>query len=60
LTPHRTLLHKGHLVGRRIRVTTDAPRPVELDGETVTATPLDITVERNALLIITGPDFDDT
>jgi len=60
LTPHRTLVHKGHLVGRHIRVTTNPPRPVELDGETVTATPLDINVERNALLIITGPDFDDT
>lgn len=60
LTPHRTLLRKGHLVGRHIQVTTDTPRPVELDGENVAATPLDITVERNALLIITGPEFDDT
>jgi YegS/Rv2252/BmrU family lipid kinase len=60
LTPHRTLVHKGHLVGQHIQVRTDSPRPVELDGETVAATPLDITVARNALLIVTGPEFDDT
>jgi YegS/Rv2252/BmrU family lipid kinase len=60
VTPHRTLVRKGHLVGRRILVGTDPPRPVELDGENVSATPLDITVARNALLIMAGPDFDDT
>ena len=60
LTPHRTLVRKGYLVGRHIQVTTDPGRPVELDGETVAATPLDVTVARNALLIITRPGFDDT
>ena len=60
VTPHRTLVHKGHLVGRRILVRTEPPRPVELDGENVSATPLDITVARNALLIMAGPEFHDT
>lgn len=60
LTPHRTLLHKGHLVGRHVRVVTDSAMPVELDGETATATPLEITVDRNALLIIVPPTFHDT
>ena len=60
LTPHRTLLHKGHLVGRRMHVRTEPPLPVELDGETVTATPLDLRVDRNALLIIVPPGFHDS
>ena len=60
LTPHRTLVHKGHLVGRQIRVVTDPRLPVELDGETVTATPLDVTVDRNALLMMVPDSFADT
>lgn len=60
LTPHRTLAHKGHLIGRHVRVMTDPPRPVELDGQTVTSTPLDLTVRRNALLVVVPSDFSDT
>lgn len=57
LTPHWTLRRKGHLVGERIRVETDPPQPVELDGETVARTPVDISVAPHALLILAPPGF---
>lgn len=59
VTPHRTVVHKGHIAGRHVRVVTDPPMPVELDGETVATTPLDITVDRNALLVVVPHSFRD-
>lgn len=52
LTPHWTLRRKGHLVGEHIRVETDPPQLVELDGETVSRTPLEVSVARGALHIL--------
>ncbi len=60
LTPHRTLLHRAYLVGLPDPGRTDPPLPVELDGETVATTPLNITVDRNALLIVVPDTFCDT
>ena len=41
-----------HLLTRRVRVHTDAPRPFNLDGELALATPVDFRVERNALRVV--------
>ncbi|GGR39513.1 YegS/Rv2252/BmrU family lipid kinase [Nocardioides luteus] len=38
-----------HTTTRAVRVTTDEPMPVNLDGELLTETPTDFTVESNAL-----------
>ena len=59
LTPHRPLLRKGYFTGVRVTVETDPPLPVELDGETVASTPLQIDVVRNELLVLVPQDFPD-
>ena len=55
------LLRSGHLVEhervhhvttRRVRVVTDRPQPVNLDGEIVAATPATFEVQRNALHVM--------
>jgi diacylglycerol kinase (ATP) len=60
LTPHWTIARKGHLVGERMEVVTDPPQPAEIDGETVGYTPLELSVVRNALLIMVPAGFHDT
>lgn len=40
-----------HLTTRRVRVVTDEPLPVNLDGEIAAATPAEFSVERNALRV---------
>lgn len=41
-----------HFTSRSVRVVTDQPMPVNLDGEIATTTPTDFTVERNAVHVI--------
>jgi YegS/Rv2252/BmrU family lipid kinase len=60
LTPNRTLARKGAISGRRVRIVTDPPQQVELDGETCGETPIELSVVRNALLIMVPPDFVDS
>lgn len=46
--------HRGvhHLTTRRVRLVTEPPVPVNLDGEIATATPADFTIERNAVHVV--------
>jgi diacylglycerol kinase (ATP) len=60
LTPNRTLARKGHLTGAKIRVVTDPPQPVEIDGETSGTTPIELHVARNALLVMVPASFHDS
>lgn len=41
-----------HLTSRHVRLVTDPPLPVNLDGEIATATPADFTVQRNAVHVV--------
>ncbi|WP_045729430.1 lipid kinase [Pseudarthrobacter chlorophenolicus] len=41
-----------HLTTQRVRLVTDPPMPVNLDGEIATVTPADFTVERNAVHVV--------
>jgi diacylglycerol kinase (ATP) len=41
-----------HLTSRRVRLTTDAPRPLNLDGELALSTPVELSVDRNALHVV--------
>lgn len=41
-----------HLTTRQVRVITEPPLPVNLDGEIATATPTDFTVQRNAVHVV--------
>ena len=43
----------------RVRVTTDPPLPVELNGELAGMTPVEISVEDEALKIMVPQSFDD-
>ncbi|TNB70486.1 lipid kinase [Arthrobacter sp. BB-1] len=46
--------HRGvyHLTSRRVRLVTEPPVPVNLDGEIATVTPADFTIERNAVHVV--------
>ncbi|MEY9775573.1 lipid kinase [Arthrobacter sp. MW3 TE3886] len=41
-----------HLTTRRVRLVTDQPLPVNLDGEIATTTPADFTIQRNAVHVL--------
>jgi YegS/Rv2252/BmrU family lipid kinase len=41
-----------HLTSRHVRVVTEPPLPVNLDGEIATATPTDFTIQRNAVHVV--------
>ena len=41
-----------HLTSRSVRVVTEPPMPVNLDGEIATATPADFTIQRNAVHVV--------
>jgi len=41
-----------HLTSRRLRLVTEQPLPVNLDGEIATTTPTDFTVQRNAVHVV--------
>jgi diacylglycerol kinase family enzyme len=41
-----------HLTTQRVRLVTDPPLPVNLDGEIATATPADFTIDRNAVHLV--------
>lgn len=41
-----------HLTTQRVRLVTEPPMPVNLDGEIATVTPADFTVDRNAVHIV--------
>ena len=41
-----------HLTCRRVRMVTEQPLPVNLDGEIATTTPTDFTVQRNAVHVV--------
>lgn len=41
-----------HLTTRHVRLMTQPPLPVNLDGEIATATPTDFTIERNAVHVV--------
>lgn len=44
-----------HLTTRRLRLATDEPRPLNLDGELALATPVELSVDRNAVHVLVGP-----
>ncbi|TLM74529.1 lipid kinase [Pseudarthrobacter sp. NamB4] len=41
-----------HLTCQRVRLVTEPPMPVNLDGEIATATPADFTIDRNAVHVV--------
>lgn len=41
-----------HLTSQRVRLLTDPPMPVNLDGEIATATPTDFSIDRNAVHVV--------
>jgi diacylglycerol kinase (ATP) len=41
-----------HLTSRQVRLITEPPLPVNLDGEIATVTPTDFTVQRNAVHVV--------
>ena len=41
-----------HLTSRRVRLVTEQPLPVNLDGEIATTTPTDFAVQRNAVHVV--------
>ncbi|MDQ4046921.1 MAG: lipid kinase [Actinomycetota bacterium] len=41
-----------HLTSRRVRLVTDPPLPMNLDGEIATATPTSFTIQRNAVHVV--------
>jgi diacylglycerol kinase (ATP) len=41
-----------HLTSRHVRLVTEPPLPVNLDGEIATTTPADFTVQRNAVHVV--------
>lgn len=41
-----------HLTSRSVRVVTEPPMPVNLDGEIATTTPADFTIQRNAVHVV--------
>jgi diacylglycerol kinase family enzyme len=41
-----------HVTTRHVRLVTDAPRALNLDGEVAAATPVDLSVDRNALHVL--------
>ncbi len=41
-----------HFTSRRVRLVTEQPLPVNLDGEIATTTPTDFTVQRNAVHVV--------
>ncbi|HEU4667925.1 MAG TPA: lipid kinase [Arthrobacter sp.] len=41
-----------HLTTRRVRLATEPPVPVNLDGEIATVTPTDFTIDRNAVHVV--------
>ena len=41
-----------HLTTRSVRLVTDQPLPVNLDGEIATTTPTDFTIQRNAVQVL--------
>lgn len=41
-----------HVTSRRVRLVTEPPLPVNLDGEIATTTPTDFTVQRNAVHVV--------
>lgn len=41
-----------HATTQRVRLVTDPPMPVNLDGEIATVTPADFTIERNAVHVV--------
>jgi diacylglycerol kinase (ATP) len=41
-----------HLTSRRVRLVTEPPLPVNLDGEIATCTPTDFTIQRNAVHVV--------
>lgn len=45
-----------HLTTQRVRLVTEPPLPVNLDGEIATATPADFAVERNAVHVVVPRD----
>ena len=47
---HHDRVH--HVVTRAVAITTDAPMPINLDGEISGTTPLTFTVERNAVHVV--------
>ena len=41
-----------HLTCQRVRLVTEPPMPVNLDGEIATTTPADFTIDRNAVHVV--------
>lgn len=41
-----------HLTSRQVRLVTEPPMPVNLDGEIATATPAEFTIDRNAVHVV--------
>jgi YegS/Rv2252/BmrU family lipid kinase len=50
--------HVVHVRTRAVRVVTDDPMPVNIDGEIVTTTPQTFGIHRNALLVVVPPGTD--
>lgn len=55
----RTLREGEFLLTNRARITTEPPQDVELDGEVRARTPIDVTIDRNALRVVVPAGFVD-
>ena len=60
LTARQPSEHKGYLLGGDFSVSTDRPLPVDVDGEIVGQTPIDIRVVPQALHVLVPQSFVDT
>ena len=56
LTPWQPIERKGYLVGTDLRVSTDRPMTVDVDGEVSGTTPISVRVSGEALLIVVEED----
>jgi diacylglycerol kinase family enzyme len=60
LTARQPSEHKGYLLGGDFSVSTDRPLPVDVDGEIVGHTPIDLRVVPQALHVLVPQAFVDT
>jgi diacylglycerol kinase (ATP) len=59
LTPWRPVERKGYLTATELRVSTDTPQLVDVDGEIAGRTPIHVQLSANALRVLVPLDFVD-
>lgn len=59
LTPWQPVRRKGYLTATELRISTDVPRLVDVDGEVSGTTPIHVRLSANALRVLVPLDFAD-